>query len=162
MILHLVAFVIFFVMAVVVMVACFMAPGSLLRPGDDRSLPVDAAGLRSNPRRWILFAVAASVTLGWVLIAGSFFGKSITGYGDPGLAADGQSYRTKGNPTEPIMFASSGAAFALLIVSLIWAKRSGYRSKWANGLAGLSIWILMANFLAYCLGCTWYEAFLKR
>jgi len=60
------------------------------------------------------------------------------------------------------MFASSGVAAVALVVGVLVARKRRPVPTWTRRLLAGATWVLMANFMAYCLGCVVYETILRR
>jgi len=113
-------------------------------------------------RKTKLLIGAGIVTVAWILICGLYFAKSITGTGDSGAAGEGRSYLVKKNWFEQVMVFSSLISVIALIAAFILDKKKWLSVTWSNYIKAIALWIILANFFAYCLGAVVYELIVKK
>jgi len=156
--LHWAVFAVFFAIGMALIAA--LCEGCDLTAVEPRAAAPDPNLLsRWRPGRSV--AVAWLAASGWVLVFGVSFARSITGVGGSAFSSDGPSYLTQGNRLEPIMFLCSGVAAVVLVAGLLVAGKRRPVPTWTRRLLAAATWVLLANFMAYCLGCVIYETILE-
>ncbi|OGF66829.1 MAG: hypothetical protein A2Y62_10640 [Candidatus Fischerbacteria bacterium RBG_13_37_8] len=113
-------------------------------------------------KRKFLLICAGIVTIVWILICGLYFARSIYGTGDSGFSAEGNTYLTRSKTSTQVILLSSFVSLLALIAAFILEKKKWLSSLWCKSIISIALWIILANFLAYCLGAAVYEFFLKQ